>query len=571
MEIKGKRILVLGGYGEVGSAVCRQLLIYEPEMLVVTSLRESEARDAAKELETEYHTPCEIKHDFGNLFVRFEHRDKTIDAIIKDPILLRQLVDDNLAELNREILSSSTLYRLITEYNPDIIIDCINTATALAYRDVFYAYGTMRSDMAAGMSVDPGDIAYSLLATIAIPPLIRHVQILNEAMKRVGTQVYLKIGTTGTGGMGLNIPFTHGEESPSRLLMAKSALSGAQTMLLFTMNRTPGWPVIKEIKPAAMIGWKEVAKGAITRPGKQFNAYDCDASTAYTLTKGHTFELNGTRHGRQLPQKTLEGIYVDTGENGIFSRDEFKLITALGLMEFVTPEEIAHTAMLTILGIDTSKDVIGALEGAVMDPSYQAGCLRESAVKRMDSLGRQGVGYGYLGPHPTKLLFEVSLLRECFGNVEKILALKPADLAATLEQHIYKDQASRVDPISIGIPILAADGERLLFATRLSRDKSWEAEPWEINDESINAFAAREWIDLRPDNMARWQDRFRNVLGEVLCSSLCTSSRSHGGECIESRNGETPIDAGEMVARVLIDEFGGGRNKAYTAAGGKYI
>jgi hypothetical protein len=571
MEIKGKRILVLGGYGEVGSAVCRQLLIYEPEMLVVTSLRENEASDAAKELEAEYRTPCEIKHDFGNLFVRFQHRDKTIDAIIKDPLLLRQLVDDNLAELNLEILGSSTLYRLITEYNPDIIIDCINTATALAYRDVFYAYSKMRTDMAAGQAADSADIGYSLLATIAIPPLIRHVQILNEAMKRVGTQVYLKIGTTGTGGMGLNIPFTHGEESPSRLLMAKSALSGAQTMLLFTMNRTPGWPVIKEIKPAAMIGWKEVAKGAITRPGKQFNAYDCDGPDAFPLKRGLTFELNGTQHGKRLPEKTLEGVYVDTGENGIFSRDEFKLITALGLMEFVTPEEIAHTAMLTILGIDASKDVIGAIEGAVMDPSYQAGCLRESAVRRMDAMGKQGVGYGYLGPHPTKLLFEVNLLSQCFGNVEQILALSPAELAATLEDHVYKNQATRIDPISIGIPILAPDGERLLFATRPNQDKSWEVEPWTITDESIDTFAAREWIDLRPDNMAQWQDRFRNVLGEVHCSSMCMSSRSHGGECIDTKNGKTPIDAGEMVARVLIDEFGGGRNKAYASAGGKYI
>jgi len=61
------------------------------------------------------------------------------------------------------------------------------------------------------------------------------------------------------------------------------------------------------------------------------------------------------------------------------------------------------------------------------------------------------------------------------------------------------------------------------------------------------------------------------VLGEIECSSLCLSSRTHGGECIAMKNGTTPIDAGEIVARVLIDEFGGGRNKAYTANGGKYI
>jgi hypothetical protein len=571
MEIKGKRILVLGGYGEVGSAVCRQLLIYEPEMLVLTSLREHEAVTAVQELKAENSQACEIKYEYGNLFVRYEHRDKPLDLITRDPMLLRQVVDDNLAELNQDILHTSTLYTFIIEHNPDIIVDCINTATALAYRDVFYAYSAMRSGAASGQCADPLDTGYAVLATIAIPPLIRHIQVLNEAMKRVGTQVYLKIGTTGTGGMGLNIPFTHGEESPSRLLMAKSAMSGAQTMLLFTMNRTPGWPVVKEIKPAAMIGWKGLAKGTIARSGKAIDVYDCNAADAYSLKVGSTFELNGTGYGTRLSDKKIEGVFVDTGENGVFSRDEFKVITALGLMEFVTPEEIAHTAMLTILGIDTSKDVIGAIEGAVMDPSYQAGCLRESAVKRMDAMGVEGTGYGYLGPHPTKLIFEASLLRKCFGTIETMLALSPEEISNTIEKYVFKTDSSRIEPISIGIPILTADGDRLLFARRSNADKDWEMKPWAISDENINNFASREWIDLRPDNMALWQERFGKVLDAVQCSFTSLSSRLYGGECLTSENRETPIDAGEIVARVLIDEFGGGRNKAYTSAGGKYI
>jgi len=571
MEIKGKTVLVLGGYGEVGIAVCRQLLIYEPTALIVTSLREQEALTAMAELTQENSRPCDIKHDFGNLFVRYEEREKTLDKIIEDPALLRQVVDDNLGELTQEILRASTLYRLITRYNPDIIIDCINTATALAYRDVFYAYNTMLRDIEFDNARGAADTAYGLLATIAIPPLIRHVQILNEAMKRVGTQVYLKVGTTGTGGMGLNIPFTHGEESPSRLLMAKSALSGAQTMLLFTMNRTPGWPIIKEIKPAAMIGWKSVGKGRISRSGKEISAYDCEAEDAFSLQPGGTFELNGTGRGKSLTDRKIEGAFVDTGENGVFSRDEFKVITALGLMEFVTPEEIAHTAMLTILGIDGSKDIIGAIEGAVMDSTYQAGCLRDSAVKRIDSMGAKGVCYGYLGPHPTKLIFEANLLRQCFGTIENIVAATPVEISGKVERHVFENRESRIEPISLGIPILASDGLRLLFAHRGNHDKSWEEKPWAITAEAIDTFASREWIDLRVDNMSLWQKRFRSVLAEIHCSATCTSSRVHGGECMEVGNGQTPIDAGEIVARVLIDEFGGGRDKAYVSRGGKYI
>ena len=39
MEIHGKRVLLLGGAGLVGTAVCRQMLSYGPEELIVSSLK----------------------------------------------------------------------------------------------------------------------------------------------------------------------------------------------------------------------------------------------------------------------------------------------------------------------------------------------------------------------------------------------------------------------------------------------------------------------------------------------------------------------------------------------------
>src|SRR3989449_5134638 len=47
---------------------------------------------------------------------------------------------------------------------------------------------------------------------LPLPQLIRHAQIITEALRRAGTQAYVKIGTSGTGGMGFNIPYTHSEE-----------------------------------------------------------------------------------------------------------------------------------------------------------------------------------------------------------------------------------------------------------------------------------------------------------------------------------------------------------------------
>src|SRR5690606_12255652 len=128
----------------------------------------------------------------------------------------------------------------------------------VAYQNIYAAAGRMNKLIAAE---DPqtnwADEVEQLLSALYIPQLVRHVQILHDAMLEAGTQAYVKAGTSGTGGMGLNIPYTHGEEKPSRVLMSKAALAGAQTLLTFLMARTPGGPqVVKEVKPSALIAWK---------------------------------------------------------------------------------------------------------------------------------------------------------------------------------------------------------------------------------------------------------------------------------------------------------------------------
>ncbi|NIR45788.1 MAG: short-chain dehydrogenase, partial [Gemmatimonadetes bacterium] len=71
------------------------------------------------------------------------------------------------------------------------------------------------------------------LASVYLPQLIRHARILLEALRTADTDFYLKVGTSGTGGMGLNVPFTHSEERPSDMLLAKASVAGAHSLLLF--------------------------------------------------------------------------------------------------------------------------------------------------------------------------------------------------------------------------------------------------------------------------------------------------------------------------------------------------
>ena len=122
-------------------------------------------------------------------------------------------------ELNNEILHSSSIYKLLEIYKPDIIIDSINAATGIAYQDLYTTYRSIKRKISETPTVESMIIeTEKLLCNQYIPQLIRHIQVLYASMFEFGTKMYLKIGTSGTGGMGLNIPYTHSEEKPSRVL-----------------------------------------------------------------------------------------------------------------------------------------------------------------------------------------------------------------------------------------------------------------------------------------------------------------------------------------------------------------
>jgi hypothetical protein len=380
-------------------------------------------------------------------------------------------------------------------------------------------------------------------------------------MRRCNTQLYLKIGTTGTEGMGLNIPFTHGEEQPSRLLLSKAAVAGAHTLLLFLLNRTPGGPIVKELKPAALIGWKEIGNGRILRGGASIPLYDCPPEEGYRLVQGQSFSFKNLKKkkGLRLEEKELEGTFIDTGENGLLSLDEFRIVTALGLMEYMTPGEVAQTALHEIKGTTTSKDVIASLSGAIMGSTYRAGFLRQRAIAELKRLGGAGIAYGFLGPRTTKLIFEASLMGWCYGTLEDALLPSPEQVSQTLQREVEKDSERRSEAISLGIPILLGDGETLLFANRPYQDKKWEEDSWLIKPESIDRWAFREWIDLRPKNMARWHEYFRGISREIKESTDDPKSSSDRGDTFWRQNyeGKTIIEPGEIAAWILLKENGG--------------
>lgn len=559
MDISNKDVLILGGFGLVGQAVARRLLPEAPRRIILLSLRREEAEEAVASLEGE-RGAVQVEPAWGDVFTFTDVKDRPRREVLAEPAQRARLIDSILDPLSEAAAAQYFLHELITRERPDVIIDAVNTATGIAYQDIY------KTSRLAWRAVKEGtDLQQSLetlLVTDYVPQLIRHVQVLYQAMVKAGTGAYIKIGTSGTGGMGLNIPYTHSEEKPSRVLLSKSALAGAHTLLLFLMARTPDGPITKEIKPAAAIAWKRIGYGEILRGGRPVVLFDVDPDDAEELVPGASFRPVDPGRGRPTGE-TLKSVFIDTGENGIFSLEEFSAITTGEQMEFVTPEEIADVVARELMGGNTGHDVINALDNAVMGPTYRAGLMRHWALEKLRALEEQhqvrSVAFENLGPpRLSKLLHEADLLRRVFGTMQAVRETEAAEISRRLADLLRSDATRRREIVSIGIPVLFPDG-------RLLRGPECKIPPSDhpsstVTPEAIEAWARAGWVDLREANATLWRKRFSLIQAEMEAIPRGdTSSRFLRDAQFWGESGL--IQPGKVVGWVFATEEKGARMK----------
>jgi hypothetical protein len=249
--------------------------------------------------------------------------------------------------------------------------------------------------------------------------------------------------------------------------------------------------------------------------------------------------------------KVLESVYIDTGENGLFSTAEFQTLTTLGQMEFITPEEIAADVIREILGGNTGHDVIAALDSASSGPTYRAGFLREAALSRMRQLELEhkveSVAFELLGPpRLSKLLFEAQLLKRTTRSISDFLNRDPAGMAMALEREVQENAGVRQQIISIGLGVLMPDGERLLRGPLLKADRAEEG-----------------WVDLTPANVLRWQNRLAELRRQLQSANSRESSsrldRAYPGA--RRWSDDDHFEVGEIAGWIFNNEERGRRGK----------
>jgi len=559
----GECFLLLGGAGLVGQQVAHRIATYlSPRKIIIASLFEYEVSEALAELKQAFaDKPIEWDGEIGNVFVRSEFAHTARPELLESSANRDALYDDLFGSYE-DAYQKSQLVSLILKHKPDVIVDTINTATAISYQDIDKASAIARRDferlLAASGPASEAEVSFEiLLLSQALPQLVRHAQMLHRAMREANTRLYLKIGTTGTGGMGLNIPYTHSEDKPSAKLMTKTAVAFAHTGLMFLMARTPGSAIVKEIKPGAMIGYADVAHRPITHKasGRTTGVFN---NRQEPLGDSLTLRGDASQYQR-MADMTLP--VVDTGENGLFTKGEFEAITSLRQMEFVTPEEIALEALLEIKGGNSGRDIIGAIDGAVMNPSYRAGYLRQQVLADMDRLeketGAHSVALGQLGPPEiSKLLWESELLKIEYGTFKAVLERQPAEIAEKLFARIQSDARLSHQITSIGVPILTPDGQMIIRGPQISIPEVKDSDEIAIQAGSVDAWAAKGWVDLRAQNMQHWQERFKRM--------EASRQRMRGrGSAAVNREAYVfdDIRAGEIVGWIFNNEEDGYRIK----------
>ncbi len=580
---KIERVVIFGGGGLVGYQIAR-LIAKDiiPQKIVLCALFEEEAATAAENLKKEFPHIKEIEIEYGNIFVREALAHAGRNDITDSKENLNTIYNDVFGKITDDtdnVGQQNLMCQIIMKHRPDIVVDCVNTATGISYQDVKSSSQVVKEfrdnldDIIAGKSgqdikglansplesfphLDNLRMIDTLLVSQSIPQLVRHVILLHRAMTAAGTSSYVKVGTTGTGGMGVNIPYTHGEDKPSFTLMTKSAVGFAHTGLLFLLARTPG-PSIKEIKPGAMIGYRKVDYRAIKKhraPVKRKEPIRETLSTELHLRKdANDFKENGD----------LQLVGIDTGENGFFTRAEFEAITYLNQMEFVTPEEIAELVLKEISGANTGKDVIGAIDSSVLNPSYRAGYIRQDAINAMemmeDEKGVPSIAIGELGPPQlSKFLYEVHILQHFFDTVAELAdeSYTAEEMAERAEKYVMENDIREIIT-SLGLPVLLRDGKTILRGPSIAIPESKVHANVKIeNASSIDEWARQGWVDLRVENMRVWKARAKKMMASQN-KIYNIGSSAYGPDVYKHKK----LHTGEVVGWIFINEFGGQRIK----------
>lgn len=510
--IKNRRILILGA-GQIGEACAIRFIKDRPKEIILHTLFKEEALLSVKNIE-EVVNPKETKltPSWGNVLVPKELAHTEKNDLINDSGNLKKLLEYYYGNLSDKLLLNSSLYQIVKKHRPNLIIDAINTATVVGYLDDPYSLPRkILSELSSDKKQNWLFTCTKVLSSAIIPSLIRFTQVIQKVLKNFNIDYYIKVSTTGLGGMGINLMYTHGdinEPGMSSGILGKVAAAGVFHQLMWSLSHTPGYN-IRIVTPSALVGWQPVKFGKFRSHGKNLPVIDNEVTTH--LKEGKILET------KKYVKKSgyLEIPYVDSGENSAYSLYEMETITALGQMESITREEVAEAVYESTCG-STKYDLLTAMDYATLGPTYAASFKRNKVLNSLRQIQNKkrvpSIATNNLGPTVSKHLFELYILLDLNNyDAEAVIKQSPLKLSELAKKYVLKNNIVRKQALSLGLPILFDGNEALTGDHHFVPDMSHENI---VSKENVDKWADAGWIDLRKRSIENWQKWFRKVLEE---------------------------------------------------------
>ena len=314
----------------------------------------------------------------GSTFARTVAKQGATVTVVDLPSKLSEReFPDGIRKVEADILVPGFLDKLVQKEEPSIILNTVNLATIF--------------------SGNEGEGYNSLISFYTR---------LYEVLSHVSTPLhYVQAGTTGSGGLGFNIPFTHGENLEHRPIIHKAAFSGITSQLLVMLSRSfpEGNIRVSELKPGLAI-------------------------------------FDDTFHQSKIAGATC--VTLDGGESGHYTYNEVALL--MKMMGFTTASMVVEK----IMGIITSEkgfshsngyDLTAAMNRAIVSEGRSDSAKRKKILDEMKK--RQGkynvIATGNLGPRS----ITASLL-QAYMRLNGVTMLDPdPSVRATLAYLAQKDIA----------------------------------------------------------------------------------------------------------------------------------
>ena len=490
--MKFDRILIIGS-GQIGRAILQRVYEFSPQFVHIHNLTEEENKKIELRTDLLYGT---INYSFssGNIFMPYALKDLNNNDLMSKK---KEIIDYFYQELNENMLKRSTIYSLVEKFKPGLIIDAVNTATVLGK-----AYNP--EEMHELYKQDTKKCCENALVNDFTTKAINFVSGLKLAMETFKVQKYIKVSTTGLGGMGFNMPYTHGDNPTynlSNALMGKISASGVLHQLLWNLQHTKGLD-ISVVIPGTFVGVDSAKKEDVDNDfgfvKKRFNIHP------KSIEFGTELIYNDCEIGN-----TLQFKVVRAGENHVYSMPELATLTAPGQMEAITKEEVADAVIKDVLG-QTNSNIFEAMNKNMLKPTYLGRDMIRKILSTSEPSADGGIATGNLGVTTAKHLYELYLLKKVVTTLKHAISqdLDITNVTKMVNKALVQDQNLINEIISLGLAIITNNNLLYVGDYTLVPGKT---EKKVLTEENVNKWAKIGWVDLREKNIREKITQLKNV------------------------------------------------------------